>query len=457
MRGARWIAVGMAAVWSLVAVGTPGAQPAQPGPEQPSPVPTPPAPAITTPTPQAEEVPPAPPISEPILELQPVPEDVLTTRTPILSGPDLFNPPAHQGWLTITPSFTLSGEYNDNLFMTERNRESDFIFGFTPGVTVSVQRPDYRLLAGYNTTGEVYVDNSDLNDFGSSQNFFGDFFYRFSPRVTFALTDRFVLGRNTNALTTGGVSVGRQEALRNIITPRLRFQATPNTALNLIASHSLVRFDDDDRGGQDSDTYRLRLNAEHRLTARLTGSAGMGAAYIDFKRDEDVRTYTPTLGAAYEFTPTLRGSVSGGPSFVDRDGDISVLPAISGRLSQAFKFGLFTFGYDRAVTAETVGSADRHIIFASLLATTLMRGLHLEITPRYTMADRDNDTSGVDDTIKTFAVSLRAIYQIARNISLIGSYTFFDQSEDRGTGSDRDVDRNRVFFGVQYAYPISIY
>jgi hypothetical protein len=86
-----------------------------------------------------------------------------------------------------------------------------------------------------------------------------------------------------------------------------------------------------------------------------------------------------------------------------------------------------------------------------------MRGLHLEITPRYTMADRDNDTSGVDDTIKTFAVSLRAIYQIARNISLIGAYTFFDQSEDRTAGSDRDVDRNRVFFGVQYAYPISIY
>jgi hypothetical protein len=330
------------------------------------------------------------------------------------------------------------------------------MFGFTPGVTLSMQRPDYRLLAGYNTTGEVFVDNSDLNDFGSSQNFFGDFFYRFSPRLTFALTDRFVLGRNTSTLTTGSVSVGRQEGLRNIITPRLRFQATPNTALNLIASHSLVRFDDDDRGGQDSDTYRLRLNGEHRLTARLTGSAGVGASYLDFKRDEDVRTYTPTLGAAYEFTPTLRGSVSGGPLIADRDGDISVLPAVSGRLSQAFKFGLFTFGYDRAVTAETVGSADRQIIFASLIAR-LVRGLHLEVTPRYTIAERDRDTSGVDDTIKTFGVNLRAVYQIARNISLIGSYTFFDQSQDRQVGLDRDVDQNRVFLGVQYAYPISIY
>jgi hypothetical protein len=86
-----------------------------------------------------------------------------------------------------------------------------------------------------------------------------------------------------------------------------------------------------------------------------------------------------------------------------------------------------------------------------------MRGLHLEITPRYTMADRDRDTSGVDDTIKTFAVSLRAIYQIARNISLVGGYTFFDQTQDRQTGDDNDFYRNRVFFGVQYAYPISIY
>jgi hypothetical protein len=47
---------------------------------------------------------------------------------------------------------------------------------------------------------------------------------------------------------------------------------------------------------------------------------------------------------------------------------------------------------------------------------------------------------------------------VARSISLIGSYTFFNQTEDRsGAGLDRDIDQNRIFLGVQYAFPISIY
>jgi len=38
---------------------------------------------------------------------------------------------------------------------------------------------------------------------------------------------------------------------------------------------------------------------------------------------------------------------------------------------------------------------------------------------------------------------------------VIGSYTFFHQTFDRSRNAD--IDQNRVFFGLQYAYPISIY
>ena len=52
-------------------------------------------------------------------------------------------------------------------------------------------------------------------------------------------------------------------------------------------------------------------------------------------------------------------------------------------------------------------------------------------------------------------LNLRAVYNLGRNFSLVGSYTFFHQTEDRaGSG---DFDQNRVFFGVQYAFPINFY
>jgi hypothetical protein len=428
-------------------------QPTQPG--QPAPIPAPP----TTPTPpttppaQEEQVEPPPP-AETATEPQPVPEQIVPGYTPTFVGPDLFNPPAHQGWITLTPSFTLSGEYNDNLFLSSESKTSDAIIGFTPGLTLSMERPGYRLAAGYNTSAEVYVDNSDLSDWGKRHDFFADFAYQIAPRVSFSLSDRFVYGQASNAVTSSGVSVGRRDSWRNTLTPRMRWQATPTTALNVTAGYTLLRFDE---GGRDSDTYRLLADVDRRITPRLSGSLGAGVAYIDIKDQSERWTYTPTLGLTYAVTPTLRATVRGGPTIVDRqDEDIEVTPAVSVGLTQTFRFGTLGVGYNRAVTAESVGLSDRQLFFASLLVPTLVRGLQVGFLPRYSIVDRD--VSGDDDrTIKALTMTLRATYQIARSISLIGSYTFFYQNEERSSRSDLDIDQNRVFLGVQYAFPIAIY
>jgi hypothetical protein len=426
------------------------------GPAQPAPVPPPP-PGPTTPAqpPPTEEEADRRPSPEPetVTETQRVPEEVLESRPPTFVGPDLFNPPPHQGWITVTPSFTLSGEYDDNLFFSTRDRQSDVIVGLTPGVTLSMRRPDYRLQAGYNTSGQVFLEEDSLSNFGKQQQFFGDFFYQVSPRVTFTLTDRFVLGRDSAALTSSGASVGLQDAWRNTLTPRLRWQATPTTDFGLYVSHTIVRFEED--AGQDSDTYRAGLGMNRQITPRLTGSLAANVAYLDFKDDPAAWTYTPRLGLTYAVTPTLRASLSGGPSIVDREGDVTVTPAITAGLSQAFKFGSVGLGYDRAVTAETVGISDRQTFFGSVSVPTLLRGLQLGFTPRYSIVDQD--LSGTESTLKVLTLNLRASYQIARSISLIGSYTFLQQTSDTGRRDSLEIDQNRVFLGLQYAFPISLY
>jgi hypothetical protein len=221
----------------------------------------------------------------------------------------------------------------------------------------------------------------------------------------------------------------------------------------VLASYTIVRFDDDgsDRG-RDSDTYRLGVNADHRFTARLTGTMDFTAAFLDFEDEPSARTYTLRPGLVYDVTQTLRASVRAGPSFVERDGDWDVRPAVSATLVQAFKFGSLRVGYDRVVTAETVGLAERQSVFAALTVPTLVRGLQLSFIPRYSIIERDLANDDENDG-KVLTLNLRATYQIARNISLIGAYTFFRQREDLGT----DVDQNRVFLGVQYAFPINFY
>ncbi len=383
---------------------------------------------------------------------------------PVFVGPNLFNPPAPQGWLTVTPTFTLGMSYNDNVFLASDDRQSDFILDLTPGVTVAMQRPGFRLLGGYKVSGEVFLDETDLSDFGKDQSFFTDLFYQVSPTVTFTLSDQFVYSRDSNSITSGGVSVGRQDAFRNTLAPRLRWQATQTTGVTLAASYTLIRFTGDREGDsaqfddsdQDSDTYRLSLGADRRLTPRLNGAVSFEVGYFDFERESSGWTYTPTVGIGYDITPTLRASVTGGGTILDRDGDTTVSPAWRVGLTQAFKFGSLQFGYDRAVVAETIGLTDRQAIFASLSIPTLLRGLRLDFTPRYIIADTDvSDTSSgnEDRKDKTLTLSLQATYQIARNITLIGAYTFFRQTSNR----EGDIDQNRVYLGVQYAFPINFY
>jgi hypothetical protein len=62
--------------------------------------------------------------------------------------------------------------------------------------------------------------------------------------------------------------------------------------------------------------------------------------------------------------------------------------------------------------------------------------------------------------VQSFTAALQATYRITPWLSLIGGYQFFRQRSDSaaltnaGTTIANDADQNRVFFGVQFGYPI---
>src|SRR2546422_8037763 len=52
--------------------------------------------------------------------------------------------PAQRGPVTLTPSISVSEEYNDNLFFNNQDRQRDFITGFSPTITLFVNRSEER-------------------------------------------------------------------------------------------------------------------------------------------------------------------------------------------------------------------------------------------------------------------------------------------------------------------------
>ena len=151
----------------------------------------------------------------------------------------LLAPPAQRGPVTLTPSIVIGEEYNDNIFLDNRNRQWDFISSFGPAITLFVNRPSYQLNAGYSFNAVVYARNERLNNAFDSQNFIAGGLYRVSPALTLTATDTFAFNRNTNLVASQGVSTGRQESWTNTFTPGTTWQMTSRNTLSLTASYSV--------------------------------------------------------------------------------------------------------------------------------------------------------------------------------------------------------------------------
>ncbi len=359
--------------------------------------------------------------------------------------------------LTLTPTIAVSEEYNDNLFLNNLNRRSDWVTGVAPGVSLAGENETYRLTAGYSFTAEVYARETSLNEIFDRQNLSLDGSYRASPRLTLTLTDAYIASLNTNLVSTSGVATGRSRAWSNTVTPGAAWQVTPLTALRLSGTYVAQRFEQRDLDA--SDVYRANVTIERRLTRRLSGTAGYEFAYLDVERQRPVTTHSPRLGGVYSFTETLTGTASGGAAFVLREGEQDrITSAASVSLQQRLHFGSASIQYERTVaTAGGLGgTTDNDAVDGLLHVTNVARGFALELGPRYARARSDDGRIDV----RAFTLGLRSSYRLTNWLMVFAGYAFFQQrtsSTPTGPGGAplaADADQNRVSFGLQIGYPL---
>src|SRR5438093_2636263 len=216
-----------------------------------------------------QEPPPGRPAGQPpapVTEPSPAPQ-----RPPVGAYPlellGLLAPPAQRGPVTLTPSISVSEEYNDNLFLNNQDRRRDFITGFSPTITLFVNRPSYQVNGGYSFTAELYERESRLINALNRQSFIGSGLYRATPGVTLTASETYALNRNTNLVASQGFSTGRQESWSNTSGPGLTWQMTPRTSLSLGATYGLLRFKaaatDGAGTASESDTYGLQSSLAH--------------------------------------------------------------------------------------------------------------------------------------------------------------------------------------------------
>jgi hypothetical protein len=186
--------------------------------------------------------------------------------------------------MEITPSITVSGEYNDNVNETRRDTEDDFILILTPGVALTYEARRLDLDLAYTLS---YYDY--LNDTRGSETA-----HRLSAFSEIRLTENMVRLelRDTYSQvyrdrTRGEVLEGetlRDQIDQNIFvaSPYLNLRPADRTTLRTGYRYTDIWYRGDD--GTDSQAHTLFADLGYELTART----GLTAAYsyTDLESDD---------------------------------------------------------------------------------------------------------------------------------------------------------------------------
>jgi len=461
--------VGLVAAYALLVPPAAAQPPTAPAPGTPTPgaptkpgTPTAPG-APTAPTESTTGVPEGPTPSGILPNVQ-IPGVLLPPRGPF---DFLLYPAPAQGPLTVTPSFAITEQFNDNVFLTHSNKQSDFITQFTPGVTLQAQQPGLQLFSNFNFTAEIYAKNSELDNAANRLAFLTSVFYQATQRVSLTLTESLGYNRNSNLVAVSGVSSGRESSWVNVIAPAVSVQLTPRTTWRVYGSYTLERFgsgetnsSSQNSSSQSSNLYHVGTGFGYTLTPRLTLTADYDFGYLDVEHEPTAYVHTLRFGGSYQVLPSLTVTASAGPSITLTDHDTEVTPSVAARITKQMSWGFMSAFYEQGIGTNGAfgGISNNQTFGGNITVTTLMRGLYLDLSPRYSIT-RTTGASQSNADINALNVVLSARYQIARYIGLIASYNLLHQTGSaNGTSrNSNDVDQNSVTFGVQFGYPINFY
>jgi opacity protein-like surface antigen len=263
--------------------------------------------------------------------------------------------PSSPGVWTITPSLGVGEKYTDNVFGTAHDHKSDFITQFTPGLGLSYQTTPFDLLLSYTVTGEIYADNSDLDNFGDNQTGSLILGYRPDARWSFNLAGYYIRTNDPSQLLVSTAAPPGTTVVPTVETTR-----------------------------QETDTFTLSAGAGYQFTQRLSGRAAYGFSYLKQEGTEDSYVNTGSLGVDYKLTPLDTGSATLSGSVFEPNTDTSgtLLLGWSRQWSPAFTTSVAagprvtdsTWGGAANVSATYQATREWSLSLAYTLGTSLAAG-----------------------------------------------------------------------------------
>jgi len=379
--------------------------------------------------------------------------------------------PLSTAGLYLIPSFRLSEAFDDNIFGSSVNRESDFISRFSPGLQGGYNSDPFTLLLRGGFEADVFAKHPELNDPITGWNAGVNFRYlpirrltldanigytetKSLPTLTQTLVD-LTLANPLNPANT--VQQGRQKTTLLSASTSAAYQFTPRTTGNSSISYTESTL----QGGASNTAYAAQVGVSHQFTLRDTGSLSDIQNVFESTGVPTTYTNAPTVGWTRQLTPLVTLSLQAGPQFSSRGGGLGAYANTS--LAYEYKFADrvirasaayvhsqgFVIGQAGPTTADT---------FSSTIAFEPSRSLQLSAGTTYSKFSSSSATTisgsattGTTSTT-TQGVTAGASYRVSRWLTARTSYSFYHQEQKPGG----TIPHNVVLIGLDFSYPVRV-
>ena len=356
--------------------------------------------------------------------------------------------------VTLTPSLSLRGEYNDNIDFSRTNKQDDYIGTVSPGLIFGYATD--RLGIGARAVVDVVRYMDQTNHDHERQNYGLDASYRIFERLSIRANGSYVKDTTLDTLLQEtGLVERRSDRERYGGGGGLSFQISEVTDIGI--DYSYTRTDYDLIDYTDYKSHSVSLPFNYSFNNRLD-TFTIRPYYRNLEDSDEIKIddHGLSLGLAHTFTETFTGSATVGVRYTEReeqpsgryDDDWGGIADVS--LDKSWQTASASLGYslDLDYTAEgELVNVNRFSLSGSKMLTSrfsvlLSGSLYFTKsigTPRNT--DR-----------RYYEVTPSLNYMITENHSLALAYIYSNE-HDKMLTNDQDKDRNMVWLTLNFNFP----
>ncbi|MFO7766137.1 MAG: TIGR03016 family PEP-CTERM system-associated outer membrane protein [Pelovirga sp.] len=358
----------------------------------------------------------------------------------------LFSPAAWSA-VEVTPRFTLSQEYNDNIFLRESNRESDWITTVEPGLNLDYDQRSLEMSLDYSLRYRFYNSNTseDQDKFRDVQRGAADLLFfggrPFTLRATGTIS-RETLNERDRDLEFND-TVDRSTVYRLSVTPEYRLRL--GSTASAVFGYTFNLVDYADRAGDDYIEHVGRTTIEKNISANL--DVWGRYQYTEHDNDdnlEDFDRHEASVGGRYQLGARTSLSAMVGRSKVEYDSGLDAENTIwstdlTYMLTSSVTLALL-YNQDYQVTATDGLSRSREARFSTIFDRPLT-SVTTEVFWRELDFVRD------DRVDESYGVNLGLSRQLSQAFTF-GTDAGYERADNRGP----DEKFHRYTFGANLGF-----